>query len=67
MKGWSEADSEQGPLYDPATNQLLITELRSFLDSRVEVIEVDAHINDEYFAQVVVEKLDAMMKRAAAV
>jgi len=31
------------------------------------VIEVDAHINDEYFAQVVVEKLDAMMKRAAAV
>ena len=67
MKGWSEADSEQGPLYEPETNQLLITELRSLLDSRVEVIEVDAHINDEYFAQVVVEKLDAMMKRAAAV
>ena len=35
MKGWSEADSEQGPLYEPETNQLLITELRSLLDSRV--------------------------------
>ena len=66
MKGWSEADSAQGPLYAPETNQLLIAELSSLLDNKVEVIEVDAHINDELFAKVVVEKLDAMMKSAVA-
>lgn len=61
-RGWSEADGEKGPLYEPETNQLFVTELRSLLDSRVEVIEVDAHINDGSFAQVVVEQLDTLMK-----
>lgn len=66
-KGWSEADGEQGPLYEPDTNRLFITELKSRLDSRVEVIEVDAHINDELFARVVVRQLDTLMKKASAI
>ncbi len=59
--GWSEADSPEGVLYDPAINQAFTTELRSRLNRGVEIIEVNAHINDEEFAEVVVSELDALM------
>ncbi len=61
MRGWSEADAVNGPLYDPAVNQAFIDEIRSLLDPRVEVIEVDAHINDEQFATAAVGTLKRLM------
>ena len=65
LKGWSEADQPKGPLYEPETNQIFITEMKLRLDSRVRVIEVDAHINDEKFAGAVVSELHSIMKANA--
>lgn len=62
--GWSEADAPGGPLHEPATNEVFIEELKARLNPRVEVVEVDAHINDEEFARAVTSKLDEMMKRS---
>jgi len=62
LKGWAEADQPKGPLYEPETNQIFISEMKLRLDSRVRVIEVDAHINDEKFAGAVVSELHSIMR-----
>ncbi|MBI4964076.1 MAG: Tm-1-like ATP-binding domain-containing protein [Desulfomonile tiedjei] len=62
LKGWSEADALDGPLHDSETNKAFTAELRAALAGQIEVIEVNAHINDAEFAEVVVSELDTMMK-----
>jgi uncharacterized protein (UPF0261 family) len=62
MRGWSEADTVTGPLYEPETNRAFVTELKSLLDGQINVIEVDAHINDEICARTAVAELDRLMK-----
>ena len=64
LDGWSEADSPNGPLCDPATNGALVSELRSLLNSGIEIVEVKAHINDEEFAEKVACELDGLMKES---
>jgi len=61
LKGWSEADAPGGPLHDPDTNRVFTVELRAALDGRIEVLEVNAHINDAEFAERVVSELDSLM------
>lgn len=58
-KGWSSVDAPGKPFYDPELNRIFISELRSFLNARVRVVEVDANINDEESAQVAVNELHA--------
>jgi len=62
LKGWSEADAPGGPLHDPDTNRVFTVELRAALDGRIEVLEVNAHINDAEFAGRVVSELDSLMR-----
>lgn len=62
LRGWSEADMVGGPLYEPETNQVFVAHLRSALDARIVLREVDAHINDDEFAQAVVEELVSVMQ-----
>lgn len=64
LGGFSEADALGAPLYAPEVNQVFVSELRTRLDSKVEVIEIQAHINDEQFAESVVGILDSMTKLA---
>jgi len=63
LYGWSEADAPGSPLHDPVTNNAFIAELRSLLKRSTRMVEVEAHINDAQFAEVVVSELDALMKR----
>jgi uncharacterized protein (UPF0261 family) len=65
MKGWSEADSLDGPLYEPATNAVFLADLEVLLAPRIEVVKVDAHINDGEFAKAATAELDALMKTNA--
>lgn len=67
LRGWSEADAADGPLYDPAANEVFIARIRSLLRNGIEVIEVDAHINDEAFAEAVVGHLHSLMQTTRAV
>ena len=62
MGGWSEADRKDGALYDPATSAIFIKELKQDLNPRIEIREVDNHINDPSFAQVASAIMDEMIQ-----
>jgi len=62
-RGWSEADREGGPLYDPEMNSFFISRLKEVLDSQIEIQEVDRHINDSAFAEVAANLMDEMIQK----
>jgi uncharacterized protein (UPF0261 family) len=62
-RGWSEADRQDGPLYDPEMNQLFTQRLKEKLNARIEIQEVDHHINDEAFGKIAAGTMDEMVKR----
>jgi uncharacterized protein (UPF0261 family) len=53
IRGFSSLDCQGNIFYDPMTDRAFIDSLKSSLKETVEVKEVDAHINDEEFANVV--------------
>jgi uncharacterized protein (UPF0261 family) len=58
LRGVSMIDAEGQPFYDPKADQALFDTLRAKIQSPpVELVEVDAHINDEAFAGAVAEQL----------
>jgi uncharacterized protein (UPF0261 family) len=61
-RGWSEADKEGGPLYDPETNAYLVKIFKDKLDKRIQFEEIDMHINDPAFAQRAANVMDQMVK-----
>ncbi len=61
-RGWSEADKEDGPLYDPETNAYLIKIFKEKLDKRIQLDEIDMHINDPAFAQTAANIMDQMVR-----
>ena len=61
--GWSEADRPDGPLYDPAMNQLFTQRLKEKLNARIEIREVDYHINDADFGEIAARAMDEMVQR----
>ena len=61
-RGWSEADKQDGPLYDPETNAYLVKIFKDKLDNRIRLEEIDMHINDLAFAQMAAHVMDQMVK-----
>ena len=61
MKGWSEADRDGGPLYDPRMNESFVRRLKQDLNPRIEVKGVDLHINDSSFAELAATVMDGML------
>lgn len=61
LKGWSIYGSEGGPLYDPQGNKILVKTLKKNLKPEIELKEIDAHINDNYFVKQCVYKLLTFM------
>ncbi len=64
IRGWSEADRESGPLYDPEMNSVFRRRIKEVLDSQIEIREVDLHINDGAFAGIAAKMMDEMVKGA---
>ena len=62
-RGWSEADREGGPLYDPAMNSLFTGRLKEVLDPLIEIQEVDQHINDSAFADAAAGLMNKMINK----
>jgi uncharacterized protein (UPF0261 family) len=62
LQGWSEADREGGPLYDPPMNQFFTEYLRERLDSKIEFQNVDHHINDPEFGEIAAKTMDVMVR-----
>jgi uncharacterized protein (UPF0261 family) len=61
MRGVSMIDREGQPFHDPEADTALFTSLRAELKGSIRVREVDAHINDEEFAQAVADELLALI------
>ena len=53
LKGWSSVDSPGSPTYDPAEDAIFVRRLSSTLKKEIEVIEVDANMEDPEFARAV--------------
>lgn len=62
LKGISQIDSEGDIFYSPEADSALFAAIRKNADGRVPVTEVDAHINDEAFAKLLVERLLKIME-----
>jgi uncharacterized protein (UPF0261 family) len=62
MKGWSGADQEGGPLYDPETNSVFIRTLKEALNPQIEIQEIDYHINESDFAGFAANLMHAMIQ-----
>jgi uncharacterized protein (UPF0261 family) len=53
LRGWSSVDSPGSPTYDPEEDTIFVTGLRSTLRKGIEIIEVDANMEDPEFARAV--------------
>ena len=63
LKGVSALDSEGQPFYGAEEDRMLFDTLRQHIDAtKVELIEADAHINDEAFALQAAKKLVQLMQ-----
>jgi uncharacterized protein (UPF0261 family) len=62
-RGWSEADREGGPLYDPEMNSFFTGRLKEVLDPQIEIREIDRHINDSAFAGAAANLMDEMIQK----
>jgi uncharacterized protein (UPF0261 family) len=64
LRGVSAIDKEGGPFWWPEADRTLFERIRGELSSRVELIELDLHINDPEFAQAAATKLVELIKKA---
>jgi uncharacterized protein (UPF0261 family) len=62
LRGWSEADREGGPLYEPPRNRFFTACLKERLDPEIEFQEVDHHINDAEFGEIAAQVMDGMVR-----
>ncbi len=63
MKGWSAADSVDGPLHDPEVSRVFLERFRAVLDPAVDIGQTDDHINDPEFALKAAELMDRMIRK----
>lgn len=61
-KGFCTQDIEGKPLFDHECDMVFLETMREKLRSDIEIIVVDAHINDEEFSKVTIKTLFSMMK-----
>ncbi|WP_218616750.1 Tm-1-like ATP-binding domain-containing protein [Arenibacter nanhaiticus] len=62
LKGISQIDSEGDIFYNPEANNALFESIKENAKGHIEVVQMNAHINDEVFAKMLVEHLLKMMK-----
>jgi uncharacterized protein (UPF0261 family) len=56
LKGWSSVDAPGNPTYDPDEDKLFTHTLRNLLNSNIDIIEIDANMEDPVFSQTVIKK-----------
>jgi uncharacterized protein (UPF0261 family) len=64
LRGISQIDAEGGVFYRPKADQVLFENIKHYAKEPVQVIEVDAHINDPAFAEKAVETLLDQLAKA---
>jgi uncharacterized protein (UPF0261 family) len=64
LRGVSMIDVEGEDFHDPEADEALFDAIRTNLDEKVELLELETDINDEAFARTIAEKLDEYMREA---
>ncbi|MFO7667664.1 MAG: Tm-1-like ATP-binding domain-containing protein [Desulfobacterales bacterium] len=54
QKGWSGVDRQGQPTYDPGEDRVFVDTLKARLNPRIEILEVDANMEEPEFAQAVI-------------
>jgi uncharacterized protein (UPF0261 family) len=62
LAGVSMIDAPGQPFHDPDADAALFEALRSGVGPNVELVELDANVNDDAFADAMVEQLDSYVK-----
>jgi uncharacterized protein (UPF0261 family) len=62
LQGVSMIDAPGQPFFDPDADAALFSALRSGTGENVELVEMDCNVNDEAFADAMVEKLDSFVR-----
>jgi uncharacterized protein (UPF0261 family) len=65
LGGVSMIDAPGQPFHDPDADAALFEALRGGVGANVELIELDMNVNDDAFADAMVEKLDSYVKGSA--
>lgn len=61
LKGFSENGREGNVLYEPETDKAFIESLEDNLDPKIQVIKIDANINDKVFSEKAAEVMHDLM------
>ena len=62
LEGFSSLDKKGQAFYDPIADETFLKALKQNLGKHVQIVEVDAHINDEVFAEKSVEILEHLIE-----
>ncbi|GGW51337.1 hypothetical protein GCM10007383_38560 [Arenibacter certesii] len=62
LKGISQIDNVGEIFYDPEANNALFESIKENAKDHINIIEMDAHINDKVFANMLVERLLNLLK-----
>ena len=63
IRGGNEWDREGGPLSDPEGLEAFLDEIRTVCPDNVDLVEIDAHINDDLFVATALEIFDDWVTR----
>jgi uncharacterized protein (UPF0261 family) len=66
LRGWSSVDTPGSPTYDPEEDRLFTTEIRKALKKDIEIVEVDANMEDPEFAAAVTRAALDMFKEISS-
>lgn len=64
LQGWTNWDKKGGDLYDPEADRAFVESLKKHIKPRIQIIEIDCHMNDPVFAETAVDIIDEMMKNS---
>ena len=62
LNGVSMIDAEGQPFHDPEADKALFAALHEHLNKNIKVVEVNAHINDDLFADALVKEMLEVMR-----
>ena len=62
LQGWSSVDCKGNPTYDPKEDQVFVEILRNELDPKVEIIEIDANMEDQVFSREIIKSALELFK-----
>lgn len=63
LKGFSENGRQGNVLYEPETDQAFMKSLEKNLDPRIEIIKIDANINDREFSEKAAQVMHDLMSK----